>query len=441
MSRGFRCAAAAVSVLMLGTACGGSDEPTTATTTSASPGAAVSGEISFMTFGEPEELQAYRTLIDAFKEAEPNVTVNLIEASDRQDLLARLSTGFAGNTPPDLFLINYRFFGQFAATGVLDPLQARLDGSSVFEEADFYPQPMEAFRWNGELVCMPQNVSSLVVYYNKDLFAGAGLDAPAAGWTWDQMVESATALTKDLDGDGATDQYGLGVEASIIRVAPFVWSNGGDVVDDETQPTSFSLDSPEAVEAMQAFFDLHQVHGVVPGDEEVEAEDNESRFMNGTMGMLLQSRRVVPSFRTISAFDWDVAPLPQLEQPAGILHSDAYCLTKASQNKEAAWRFVEFALGPQGAPVVAGTGRTVPSLISVAESDAFLDPAQKPANSQVFLDTIDVIRRVPNISTWPEIEDAVEGPLENGLYLGDTAEDVAQQMSDATTDIFGRAVY
>jgi multiple sugar transport system substrate-binding protein len=428
-----------VALVLVGAACGG-EGGAQQTPSSLAPAASVSGEISFMTFGEPEEIQAYRDLIAAFKQAEPNVTVNLIEASDRADLLARLSTSFAGGTPPDLFLINYRFFGQFAATGVLDPLQPRLDSSDVFQEADFYPQPMEAFRVNGQLMCMPQNVSSLVTYYNKDLFAAAGLSAPSQGWTWDQMVEMAKTLTKDLDGDGVTDQYGLGVEASIIRVAPFIWSNGGEVVDNETNPTGFALDSPEAIEAMQAFFDLHQEHGVVPGDEELEAEDNETRFQNGTMAMLLQSRRVVPSFRTITSFDWDIAPLPQHSQPAGILHSDAYCLTAGSENKEAAWRFVEFALGPQGAPVVAATGRTVPSLISVAESSAFLDPSQKPANSQVFLDTISVIRRVPNISTWPEIEDAVEGPLQNGLYLGDSAEEVAQQMIDATTDIFARAV-
>ena len=74
-------------------------------------------------------------------------------------------------------------------------------------------------------ICLPQNVSSLVVYYNRDLFEAAGVPLPTAGWTWDDMTAAAAALR---DGD----QYGLGVEASIIRLAPFVWSNGGDIVDD-----------------------------------------------------------------------------------------------------------------------------------------------------------------------------------------------------------------
>jgi multiple sugar transport system substrate-binding protein len=419
---------------LVATACGGTGGDGN---TAPNPGG--SDEISFLVFGEPEELQAYRNLIDGFKEAEPDVTVNLIEASDRTDLLARLSTSFAGGNPPDLFLLNYRFYAQFAATGVLEPIQARLEASEVFQPDDFYPQPLEAFTFDGELTCMPQNVSSLVVYYNRDLFAEAGVPEPTPGWRWDQFLAAGRALTKDEGNDGTIEQYGIGVEASIIRLAPFIWSNGGDVVDDEQNPTRLAVDSPEAMEAMQQFFDLHAVYGVAPGDEEVESEDDETRFMNGRLAMVLSSRRSTPTFRTITDFDWDIAALPQHVEPAGILHSDAYCMAKTSPNKDLAWRFVEFAVGPEGAPIVAATGRTVPSLIDIANSEAFLDPDAKPANSKVFLDTIPVIRRVPNISTWPEIEDVLAGIIETGLYDGVPAEDVAQQMIDATTDIFARA--
>jgi multiple sugar transport system substrate-binding protein len=75
----------------------------------------------------------------------------------------------------------------------------------------------------------------------------------------------------------------------------------------------------------------------------------------------------------------------------------------------------------------------------VAESASFLDPDAKPANSRVFLDTIPYIRRVPNISTWPEIEDAAEPILELALYGGVSAERVAQQIEDATANLFARA--
>jgi multiple sugar transport system substrate-binding protein len=229
------------------------------------------------------------------------------------------------------------------------------------------------------------------------------------------------------------------VEPTLIRIAPFVWSNGGELVDDAANPTRFTLDTPAAQAALQEFFDLRQLHLVVPGEVEIEAEDDESRFLNGRTAMVLSSRRATPAFRTITAFDWDVAPLPRHKRPAGILHSDAYCLTAASENKDAAWRFMEFALGPEGQRITARSGRTVPSLIEVSRSEAFLDPTAKPASSHVFLDTIPFIRRVPNISTWPEIEDASEGILELGLYEGGSSKETARQLIARTTPIFARA--
>ena len=421
MKRGLLLALLAV---LLVAGCGGDDS-------ASSEGGKVSGDVSFMVFGDPEEIQAYRDVIAEFKNQQPGVDVKLIEASDRDDLIARLSTSFSGGTPPDLFLLNYRFYGQFAARGVLEPIEQRVDDSKVFQQDDFYEPAMDAFRFDDELTCLPQNISSLVVYYNKDIFRQAGVPEPKAGWTWAEFVETAKKVKSD-------DVRGVGVEASLIRIAPFVWSNGGEIVDDAEKPTRFTLDTPEAQKAVTEFFNLHGVHGVVPGDEEVEAEDDETRFQNGRLAMVLSSRRAVPTFRTITKFDWDIAPLPKHKEQAGILHSDAYCMTKASDNKDAAWAFMEFALGPEGAPIVARSGRTVPSLKEVAESDAFLDPNAKPANSKVFIDTIPVIRQVPSISTWPEIEDAAEPILENGLYKGATAQEVADELEKATTPIFAR---
>ena len=366
--------AATVGVVFAVAACGGNG----------GGGGKVSGSVDFMTFGDPEELKAYRNIISAFKKEQPEVTAKLIEASDREDLLARLATGFAGGKPPDVFLINYRFFGQFAAKGVLEPAGPRLEASDAFSRDDLYAPALNAFRFRGQLMCLPQNVSSLVVYYNRDLFRKARVAEPKAGWTWKQFTDTALKLTKDLDGDGKTDQYGLGVEPVLIRLGPFLWSNGAELVKPDL--TGFALDTPAARQVLEEFFGLHANYRVTPSEKEVESEDDETRFMNGRLGMILESRRSTPTFRTITKFDWDVAPLPVFKQPATILHSDAYCMTKASKNKDATWAFVEFALGPEGQRIAAATGRTVPSLKEVAESEAFLDPNAKPANSQVFLE-------------------------------------------------------
>ena len=421
-------------------ACGGSDGGS-------------SGSVRFLVFGDPAEINAYRTLIEAFEDEEPDIDVQLVEASDRDDLIARLSSSISGGAPPDLFLMNYRFYGQYASRDVLEPLGPYVSDSSKFEEDEFYPQALDAFRWKDELMCLPQNISSLVLYYNKDLFKRFNIPPPRDGMLWNELVVKAQQLTRDKNGQmvrgadpdmpqAGTAQpaiYGLGVEPVIIRLAPFIWSNGGEVVDDDENPTRFTLNTPQAEEAISQFFDLRTVFGVVPNDEEVEAEDDETRFAHGRLAMFLDSRRAVPTFREAAKFDWDVASLPYFDKPASILHSDAYCMTKAAKAKDAAWRFVEYAVGPEGSPVIAKTGRTVPSLKEVAESDAFLDPSQKPANSQAWLDAIATIRHVPAISTWPEIEDVTDGLLENGMYLGQPPQTVIAEIDRQTRPLFARA--
>lgn len=406
------------------------------------------GPVRFLVFGDPEELAAYRTLVRAYEEQDPDADVELVEASDRSDLIARLSTSIAGGSPPDVFLINYRFYGQFASKGALEPLDGRIDESEQLALDGFYPQALDAFRWRGEQLCLPQNISSLVVYYNRGLFRRFGVAEPRPGWTWNELVATAGRLTRDAQGNpavgadpdagGATPAvWGLGVEPTLIRVAPFVWSNGGELVDDDRQPTRLTLDTPQAREALESFLAL-RAQGVVPTDEEVEAEDDESRFANGRLAMLLSSRRSTTTFRTIRDLDWDVAPLPRHRQQAGILHSDAYCLTADSERKDAAWAFVQFALGTEGQRIVARTGRTVPSSITVSRSEAFLDPTQPPRHASVFLDGIPTIRRVPSISTWPEIEDAAEGILENGLYRAQPVDDVVRELDRVTRPLFAR---
>ena len=378
-----------------------------------------SGKISFMVFGDPAELAAYQGLVDAFHAKHPEIQVELIHIPGQSDYRNRLAADLAAGSPADVLLINYRRYAAFANAGALEPLGPYLEKSDLIKESDFYSEAIEPFKWNGELVCIPQNISSLVVYYNKDMFDAAGVDYPAEGWTWDDFLAAAQALTKDLDGDGATDQFGVGLEPSLIRFAPFVWQAGGEIVDNPANPTTLTLDTDSAFEAFEFFTSLQLTHHVVPNAEEEESEDSESRFINGRTAMFFNSRRGVPTYRESAQFDWDVAALPQNKKQAGILHADAYCLPSVSKNKESAWVFIEFANSVEGQTIVAASGRTVPSLIAVANSPAFLDPNAKPANSKVFLDTIPYIHALPVIPNWVDIEDTASGELALAFYGND----------------------
>ena len=408
-------------------------------TVSACSGRSASQAVSFMVFGDPAEYNAYQELVDAFNARQDDVTVNLTHVPSAREYRTRLVTEFAAGAPPDVTLMNYRRYADFAANGMLEPLGPYLEQSDLIQLDDFYEAATDAFMWRGSLMCLPQNISSLVVYYNQDLFDAAGLPYPPDKWRWDDFVETAVSLTKDLDGDGTIDQYGLGVEPSLFRLAPFVWQNDAPLVDDLTDPTRLTLTRPPALAAFQWFADLHNVYGVVPGRVAEAAQDSESRFLAGTTAMYFNSRRGVPTYREIDRFTWDVAPLPNGKTSAGILHSDGYCLSATAVHKNAAWTFIEFANSVAGQTIIAGSGRTVPSLKSVAESAAFLDPTQPPKRAEIFINHADVLHRVPVISTWPEIEGVADEEIARAFYGDITVEEAAQLAYQRTEEYFLRA--
>ena len=382
-----------------------------------------SGEVSFMVFGDPAELAAYQTLVDAFEQKYPDIQIELIHIPSQTDYRNRLAADVAAGVPANVVLINYRRYAAFASRGALEALAPYLAKSDLIAEADFYPQAIEPFKWNGQLMCIPQNLSSLVVYYNQDLFDQAGLPYPSPGWNWQDFLKAAQTLTQDLNGDGTIDQFGLGIEASLFRLAPFVWQNGAEIVDDPALPTRLALEDPVALEAVNFFVDLSVKYHVVPNMEEEAGQSSEDRFISGTLAMFLNSRRGTPTYRESANFRWDVAPLPQGKQQASILHADAYCMTSPTEDKEAAWKFIEYANSVEGQTIIAGTGRTVPSLISVAESPAFLDPNVKPVSSQVFLDAIPYLRAVPILPNWGDIEEIAGEEIERAFYGQATVND------------------
>jgi multiple sugar transport system substrate-binding protein len=381
------------------------------------------GAISFQVTGDPEETRVYRELA-ALYQRRTGRKVEIVEVPERDVHLAKLTTSFSAGQPPDVFLLNYRNLGGFAARGVIEPAGPRLERSGAFAREDFYPLPLKAFEFGGALQCVPQNASSLAVYYNVDAFRAAGVARPRGAWTYQQFAAAARALT----GDG---RRGVGIDLNLIRTAPWIWGAGGELVDDEDRPTRLLIDTPEGRRGLEHLLALRR-NGWAPTADEADAKAVDERFLDGSVAMLLSSRRDVPLLRTITSFEWDVAPFPTDVEPASVLHSDGFCIAKGG-DAEAAWAWIEFALGREGQEILARSGRSVPSLRAVAESPAFLDAGEPPASSQVFLDAIEQMHRLPTTENWTALEQRADDVLVE-LYYGRLAVDEALERLARETD-------
>lgn len=421
-SLGTRRTVLGILVLGLLAACG-TDAPQETET----PDGRLTGTLTVQAAGGEGELSALRELITAYEQARPGVTVDFIGVPDQGDHIAKLATAFAGGKPPDVFLLNYRRLGPFVDRGVLAPADL---GERTAE--DFYAPSLEAFTYDGELACVPQNTSSSVVYVNLDLLERAGVALPDERWTWADLERLAAELA-------ATDVAAVGFDAEIRTVAPFVWTAGGEVVDDTDEPTAMTLDTPGAVRALTYLAGLQRFGVDATSRAAVEPAD---QFAAGELALFVDSRRAVPAFRKAEGLSFDVRPLPRADPgrpSSSLLASDAYCVARASRVPRLAADFASYAVGPEGAVVLARSGRTVPSVKEVAQSEAFLDPSQQPASSALFLDVVPQLRRLPNVGPQDEAEEAANDLLQQYFAGKATLETTVSEIRRATAAAYGQS--
>ncbi len=299
-----------------------------------------SAAITLQLFGDAEELKVYGQLTDAYRK-KTGTKVTVVAVPDRDAHIQKLTTAFGAGRPPDAFLVNYRNFAPFAARKVIDPAGPRLDSSKQLKRDQFYDAPLEAFEYGRTLQCMPQNTSSLVVYFNRDLFRRAGVAEPREGWT---MSDLKSHLERSSSRDSCRIS-GTPWESSPPRSGPRR-SYGPPEASWWTttrNPSRFTLDTPTAEAGLR---DLLALADFGPSELEARAKPLDERFLTGELAMFMGSRAETPGFRTIKKFDWDVAPFPTGRERAGVLHSDAYCIAKGSRS-DAAWRFASSLSAPR----------------------------------------------------------------------------------------------
>lgn len=105
----------------------------------------------------------------------------------------KLQTMIAGRQTPDLFWLSQEYVPAYADNGTLTDLTGLVDEEVDLD--DYLPGSLDPATVGGALYGLPWIGQPYVVYYNADLLAGAGLDAPDGTWTWDEFRDTARQLT------------------------------------------------------------------------------------------------------------------------------------------------------------------------------------------------------------------------------------------------------
>jgi multiple sugar transport system substrate-binding protein len=259
-------------------------------------------------------------------------------------------------------------------------------------------------------------VSPVVVYYNEDLvdlsqLGEEGEEPPTAidGWDWEVFVRAARQASR-----GPAD--GLYLEPGLFSLAPFVWSAGGDIVDDPQAPTTLTLADGEAREALEQVLALVRDPEVTPSRSELQRQDAVTRFARGELGMILGTRALTPRLREAEGLNFDVMPLPSLGRVRTIADMSGYCLAADTEHVQAAGDFLAFAVGREGAAITTRPGYVVPSNLEVANSPAFNQQPEQPESSFVFNEGVRRAESLPFVPTWPELDERVQPAFSRMFY-------------------------
>ncbi|HQE36076.1 MAG: extracellular solute-binding protein [Limnochordia bacterium] len=207
-----------------------------------------------------------------------------------------LASIIAGDPVGDLIYITNRWLPLLAGNGALLPLDdilteeyyASLPGShkNMRELYSSYQGKAYGISVNGSYQRNMDIGSAQGWIYNRDLFVQAGLPTPnelqnEGRWNWETMKELAIALTQDIDGDGVVDIYGVGARLDPwpIEQEMAVYANGGGIIKFVDGKAVFAMNDPEAIEAIEMWKELDQVHGcVMVGDKyDIRAEFNQGK--------------------------------------------------------------------------------------------------------------------------------------------------------------------
>ncbi|WP_432041239.1 ABC transporter substrate-binding protein [Streptomyces cadmiisoli] len=419
-STGRRRAAAAVALTavlaLTATACG--DDGSGAGGDSGAEGSG-KGSIVFWDNNGGVRTDIWKEIIAEFEKANPDIDVEYvgIAATEYQ---SKVDTAIQGGGLPDVGGVGAAMLAGFAAQGALEPLDERLDGSSLNGKLnkDMVESLKAAGGGDGTLYSIPTSANNGVLYYRTDLFEAAGLDAPT---TWDAFYEAAEELT-----DSGSNKFGYtirGGAGSIAQALDAMYGQSGITSFWDEGKERTTVNDPENVAALEKYAALYKK--VTPAaDLNNDFTKMVAQWDSGTIGMLNHN---LGSYQDhVKAFGADrFRGIPQPIGPGGKRVQvsnpvDGLGVFKSSKNKEAAWKFIEFVTAPGPNSKFNESAGQVPAHTDAAKDEWITKAEPTKLAADALSDGSTTIVQLPYyLPDWNTISKADNEPNFQKVLLGD----------------------
>jgi multiple sugar transport system substrate-binding protein len=294
-----------------------------------------------MCCGTDDTRELQQRFNEYFSEKYPSVKTALEFPPAGQNYFEKLQTLFAAGTPPDVFDMWEGYVQPYAANGALLDMTPYIMASD-WKMDDFQPAAVEAVSYEGKIYSIVRDFyhGPSMLFYNKALFDAAGEEYPSFDWDWNRMREAAQRLTK---GEGQTKQYGLVFETWFVPWLYFIWSNGGNLFNEDS--TECMLTEAQATEAIQFWADMITKDEIaLPSAEQAAMQGALNAFKTGQVAMFLGFAWNIEEMRAAreQGLDWG-SVLPPKANNGGrsfYMHLETWAIAKPTKVPNAAWQYV-----------------------------------------------------------------------------------------------------
>lgn len=296
-------------------------------------------------YWEVQNGYSYRILEDAitmFEKEHENVRVEYVSGILKEDYPEWLAEQMVLGNAPDVFLVFGENFGDFAEIGALKDLGSFMEEDHDFREESFYSSAFKCGQYGGKQFALPYECAPKLMFVNKSILNAEGIPLPEEEWTWDDFYEICTKVTKDTDGNGTPDQFG---------VVGYTWSdafdsNGVELFDRKGTECRLTDEGVrDAILFMEKLEGLDDGYHVTGRDFDLGKVAFQPMFFS-------EYRAYKPyplSIKKYSGFEWECIPMPSGSNGANISELDTLMLAmNADTAKEKyAWEFMKLLSGDE----------------------------------------------------------------------------------------------
>jgi ABC-type glycerol-3-phosphate transport system substrate-binding protein len=317
-----------------------------------------SGTISFWQhFGGPPRPEVTQSIVDAYKEVEPDLTINY-ELTPIGEWDKKLTTALAAGSGPDMFTaadLNFTLFNERKWLAPADPATFGVADTAAVVDL-FLPASLNGLVVEDKLYGVPMEYNVLHTYYRADHFVEAGLDPTKPPTTWEEMGEYGQALTV-RDDTGRMTHAGfqwpyrppMSNEWPFRQFHPLIYQLGGDILNEDG--TECTLNTPEGERAGQVVLDyIVKYECSEPG---YTLQDMHPEFWQGRSSLTFQGpwgaglgKATDPELFEGYPDTWAITNFPtygdETVRNMSPLWRYAYMVTATSPNPQAAWGFIDF---------------------------------------------------------------------------------------------------